>query len=72
MTNRVVLGGTPVDLVDPEAALDVILARAAGPGVRPLAVASVNLDHLHHFGTGGRWAGNLHSDPASTADGLGG
>ena len=70
MTNKVVLGGTPVDLVDPEAALDVILARAAEPGDRPLAVASVNLDHLHHFGTGGRWAGTLHADPASTADWL--
>jgi hypothetical protein len=64
MMHKVVLGGTPVDLVGPEAALDVILARTAGPGVRQLAVARVNLDHLHHFGTGGRWAGTLHSDPA--------
>jgi exopolysaccharide biosynthesis WecB/TagA/CpsF family protein len=70
MADKVVLGGAPVDLVDPEAALDVILDRAAGPGGRPLAVASVNLDHLHHFGTGGRWAGTLHADPASTADWL--
>ena len=40
MADKVVLGGTPVDLVDPEVALDVILDRAAGPGDRPLAVAS--------------------------------
>ena len=70
LTNKVVLGGTPVDLVDPEAAIDVILARAAAVSARPLAVVSVNLDHLHHFGSGGRWAGTLHADPASTADWL--
>ena len=69
--NRVILGGTPVDLMDPEPALERILARAAGGGgLRPLGVASVNLDHLHHFGTGGRWAGTLHADPASTVDWL--
>ena len=51
---RVILGGTPVDLMDPGPALELILERAASAGVRPLAVASVNLDHLNHFGTGGR------------------
>ena len=70
-SNKVILGGTPVDLMDPEPALERILARAAGGhGLRPLGVASVNLDHLHHFGTGGRWAGTLHADPASTVDWL--
>lgn len=69
-TSKVILGGTPVDLMDPEAALGLILARAARGGDRPLAVASVNLDHLNHFGTGGRWAGTLHADPASAVDWL--
>lgn len=69
-TNKVILGGTPVDLMDPEPALELILARAGRRGLPPLGVASVNLDHLHHFGTGGRWAGTLHADPASTVDWL--
>ena len=70
-SNKVILGGTPVDLMDSGPALERILARAAGGhGLRPLGVASVNLDHLHHFGTGGRWAGTLHADPASTVDWL--
>lgn len=69
-TSKVILGGTPVDLMDPEPALDLILARAGRRGLPPLGVASVNLDHLHHFGTGGRWAGTLHADPASAVDWL--
>ncbi|MDV8149804.1 WecB/TagA/CpsF family glycosyltransferase [Arthrobacter sp. B10-11] len=69
-SNRVILGGTPVDLMDPEPALELILTRAGQRGLPPLGVASVNLDHLHHFGTGGRWAGTLHADPASAVDWL--
>lgn len=52
------LGGAPVDLMPRAAAISVILA-AASEGARggpPLAVASANLDHLHHFGRHGRWA----------------
>lgn len=68
---KVILGGTPVDLMDPEPAMERILARVTdGEGLRPLGVASVNLDHLHHFGLGGRWAGTLHADPASSVDWL--
>jgi exopolysaccharide biosynthesis WecB/TagA/CpsF family protein len=69
-SSKAILGGTPVDLMDPEPALELILERAARGGDRPLAVASVNLDHLNHFGTGGRWAGTLHADPASAVDWL--
>ncbi|PVZ57059.1 WecB/TagA/CpsF family glycosyltransferase [Arthrobacter sp. H-02-3] len=69
-TSKVILGGTPVDLMDSETALSAILARAVHGGDRPLAVASVNLDHVNHFGTGGRWAGTLHADPASAVDWL--
>jgi exopolysaccharide biosynthesis WecB/TagA/CpsF family protein len=69
--SRVILGGVPVDLMDPEAALERILETAVtGNSPRPLGVASVNLDHLHHFGTGGRWADTLHADPASSVDWL--
>ena len=68
--DKVILGGTPVDLMDPEPALELILARAGQRGLPPLGVASVNLDHLHHFGAGGRWEGTLHADPASTVDWL--
>jgi exopolysaccharide biosynthesis WecB/TagA/CpsF family protein len=57
--------------MEPEPALERILARVTdGHGLPPLGVASVNLDHLHHFGTGGRWAGTLHADPASAVDWL--
>ena len=66
--SKVVLGGTPVDLMDSGPALELILRRAAVRGPRPLAVASVNLDHLNHFGTGGRWSGTLHADPGSVVD----
>ncbi|MDR7082072.1 exopolysaccharide biosynthesis WecB/TagA/CpsF family protein [Arthrobacter ginsengisoli] len=70
-SSKVILGGTPVDLMEPEPALKRIIARVTeGGGLPPLGVASVNLDHLHHFGTGGRWAGTLHADPASAVDWL--
>jgi exopolysaccharide biosynthesis WecB/TagA/CpsF family protein len=69
-TDKVILGGTPVDLMDPGPALELILARAGQRGLPPLGVASVNLDHLHHFGAGGRWEGTLHADPASAVDWL--
>jgi exopolysaccharide biosynthesis WecB/TagA/CpsF family protein len=69
-SSKVILGGTPVDLMDPEPALELVIHRAGSRGLRPLGVASVNLDHLHHFGAGGRWAGTLHADPASPVDWL--
>jgi N-acetylglucosaminyldiphosphoundecaprenol N-acetyl-beta-D-mannosaminyltransferase len=61
--SRIVLGGAPVDLRQREdvvAAVDERL-RGAGPAV-PLAIGSANLDHVHHFGTGGRSATDF--DPA--------
>lgn len=51
----VTLGGTPVTLMDSQMAVSAILRRATSAEQRPLGVASVNLDHVHHFGTGGRW-----------------
>lgn len=47
------LAGSVIDLVDESTALDVISHASHRPGGPALAVASANLDHLHHFGTGG-------------------
>lgn len=45
-----VLGGVRIDLVgSPQAALEEIMAHARSATARALAVASVNLDHVHHF-----------------------
>ena len=56
---RVVLGGTDVDLRSRADALEEILAAARERGAAPLGVASANLDHVHHFGSHGRWAAAL-------------
>ncbi|MFZ3454196.1 WecB/TagA/CpsF family glycosyltransferase [Arthrobacter sp. 7Tela_A1] len=56
---RVVLGGVCVDLLTAGDALARIVERAGGGGNVPLAVASINLDHVHYFGTAGRWNGAL-------------
>jgi len=53
---RIVLGGAAVDLMEFEPAVEHIIAQAQQPGDSPLAVASVNLDHIKHFGTNGPWA----------------
>lgn len=47
---RVRLGGVPVDLLGRREAIDTIAARFGRIEGRPLGVASVNLDHIHHFG----------------------
>jgi exopolysaccharide biosynthesis WecB/TagA/CpsF family protein len=47
---RVLLGGTPVDLMDEPSALDLVLASATDPLRPQLGVMSANLDHIHHFG----------------------
>jgi N-acetylglucosaminyldiphosphoundecaprenol N-acetyl-beta-D-mannosaminyltransferase len=53
-SNRVVLGGALVDLHERDELLAVLADRLDGPPpVRPLAVASANLDHIHHFGLHG-------------------
>jgi exopolysaccharide biosynthesis WecB/TagA/CpsF family protein len=52
---RIVLGGTPVDLMHFPQAVKLISDRAAAEGGPPLAVVSANLDHIRHFGAGGPW-----------------
>ncbi|MDQ1577463.1 MAG: hypothetical protein QOE21_150, partial [Microbacteriaceae bacterium] len=51
----ITLADTRVDLLTAEDALELLAVRAASLAEFPLAVASVNLDHIHHFGTGSRW-----------------
>lgn len=61
---RVTLCGAAVDLTDLATVVGTITAPrgpATGP---PLAVVSVNLDHVHHFGTGGRWHGVIEQAEA--------
>lgn len=72
-TQCVALGGIRVDLMAFDDAVSTIVDRAAGRGGPPLCVVSVNLDHIHHFGTGGRWNGTLeklgHADFLNLVDG---
>src|SRR6478609_4914313 len=47
---RVLLGGTPVDLLDTGGAVDTVVGHATRGAGWPLGVMSANLDHIHHFG----------------------
>ena len=62
---RLSVGGSPVDAMNADDAVETIVRRATsvaeGP---PLEVVSVNLDHIHHFGLGGRWRGTLEDAEA--------
>ncbi len=64
---RVTLAGTAVDLMDAAEALRIIEGHWHLDDATPLAVCSVNLDHIHHFGTGARWhgTGSHHAAPGS-------
>lgn len=56
------LGGAHVTLLDHQTAVDLVIERARnGHEDTPLAVASANLDHVKHFGSGSRWEGTLDS-----------
>ncbi|MFG6502963.1 WecB/TagA/CpsF family glycosyltransferase [Microbacterium sp. P05] len=48
------IAACPVTLADEAQALRVISAASQRPHPVPLAVASINLDHVHHFGNGRR------------------
>ena len=49
------LAGVTVDLLQHDEAVHAITARASQSHVRPLAVISADLEHVHHFGRGSRW-----------------
>lgn len=55
----VTLGGVPVKLLEFDEAVDLIIERAVNEGLRPLGIASANLDHIKHFGQGSRWEDTL-------------
>jgi exopolysaccharide biosynthesis WecB/TagA/CpsF family protein len=52
---RIRLGGTVVDLMRHSDVVEAVRCRIRDrdPDVRPLAVGSANLDHVHHFGSRG-------------------
>lgn len=51
--------GIPVHLVDFDKTMSIISRRLSADQALPLCVVSINLDHIHHFGTTGRWNGAL-------------
>jgi len=55
------IAGLPVQLLDEPDALAAIADRWRRDGLPPLGVASVNLDHVHHFGVRGASHGLLSS-----------
>lgn len=56
VSSRVILGGAEVDLLSFDAAVGMVSDRAAVPDAQPLAVVSVNLDHIKHFGISGAFS----------------
>ena len=62
---RVCLSGSAVDLMDQPEAVAAVVAACRAHGAAPLAVVSANLDHVHHFGTGGRWHGVIEHSEAT-------
>jgi exopolysaccharide biosynthesis WecB/TagA/CpsF family protein len=60
---RISLGGCPIDLRDRASAVEEIRARFRDDDAAPLGVVSVNLDHVHHFGSGSRWEGTIDRAP---------
>ncbi|MDQ0894283.1 WecB/TagA/CpsF family glycosyltransferase [Agromyces ramosus] len=70
-TTRLRLGGVPVDLIRLDEAIGEISARFTDASRRPLGVASINLDHIHHFGDARGGAGQpLHSGEAAPVEWL--
>jgi N-acetylglucosaminyldiphosphoundecaprenol N-acetyl-beta-D-mannosaminyltransferase len=62
--NRIRLGGAAVDLMEPHEVVGAVTRRIRNraPDGRPLAIASANLDHIHHFGNRGASRPDLDAD----------
>lgn len=69
-SNRITLGGVSVDLVSRSVAIETIAERSRYGGSKPLGVVSINLDHIHHFGRGGRWHRALETESGQRVDWL--
>ena len=54
-----IVSSVPTHLLTEDTALDLIEAHWASDEGRSLGVASINLDHVHHFGERGAWHGAL-------------
>ena len=68
---RIRLGGAPVDLLRFDDAIDEISSRFTDAAHRPLGVASINLDHIHHFGAAARGGDHaLHDDALAPVEWL--
>ncbi|MEV6768626.1 WecB/TagA/CpsF family glycosyltransferase [Nocardia sp. NPDC051030] len=50
---RMLVGHVPIDLLDRDAALELIFGALSDSD--PIAVASANLDHIHHFAGDASW-----------------
>jgi N-acetylglucosaminyldiphosphoundecaprenol N-acetyl-beta-D-mannosaminyltransferase len=59
----------PVHVTDEASALRVIADAARPPHEKPLAVSSINLDHVHHFGGGRRHLGDAGVEWLHLVDG---
>ncbi|WP_144795968.1 WecB/TagA/CpsF family glycosyltransferase [Microbacterium paludicola] len=57
------IDGTPVHVIDDEDARGIIADAAEHVSTKPLAVVSVNLDHVHHFGRSQLAARHIDPDP---------
>lgn len=62
---RMFVDQVPVDLIDRKSAISLIFDVLTTAG--PLAVASANLDHIHHFGRDASWAGRPPAVPSAGA-----
>ena len=62
---RVSLGGCAVDLCDESTVAAIVGATLRDPAQPAVAIASANLDHLHHFGLDGRDRWRLPRDRES-------
>lgn len=62
------VGNVAVDLMDQQSAISLILGCLSGPGL--LAVASANLDHIHHFADDESWCRRFGVCPSKEADAL--
>ncbi|MFT4294059.1 MAG: WecB/TagA/CpsF family glycosyltransferase [Micropruina sp.] len=56
---EMIVSSVPTQLLTAGDALDLIEAHWASDQDQPLGVASINLDHIHHFGEKGAWHGSL-------------